>query len=362
MANNSHSLKRDKRKLEPISIEELALDSTMTGFSALFRIPVSSEQSSNRHMIDAGYRPLDISNNNRPPETGPPETGPPETGPPETGPLPRKLQIREAKLVQEGHTYGEQTVYDALWKHATVLNENIRVITIGFLRMAHLAGLAESNCKVAVAGLLDKLALEQLPDRTLAQGRTYRIHGWAAVLARRRAAGLTHVIKSRGVVFVDPKTGSPLTTAKTVPRKSRQTAESAADLPGDLNLQQTVADLASRLRRDFHPAFDDGAAGRLWRECQSSVPDCTIDEIMHFVGLKAKNLREGSIRNPIGLLLMNIPEYFTGNGVRDFRAQKGREENQHREMKERQQKYWKEIADDLSVPADERELAARFLK
>jgi hypothetical protein len=134
-----------------------------------------------------------------PRETHPPDTEPPETGPPvsmrlvttpsETTPtvsaiVPRKLQIREVKLVQEGHTYGEQTVYEALWKNGTVVNDSIRIITIGFLRMAGIAGLAESNCKAAVAGLLEKLAVERLPDKNVSQGRTYRVYSWTAVLAR----------------------------------------------------------------------------------------------------------------------------------------------------------------------------------
>src|ERR1019366_9129765 len=33
-----------------------------------------------------------------------------------------------------------------------------------------------------------------------------------AILQRRRNAGFTHCIRSRGVVFVDPNTGRPLTT------------------------------------------------------------------------------------------------------------------------------------------------------
>jgi hypothetical protein len=283
-------------------------------------------------------------------------------------PLPRKLQIREAKLVQEGHTYGEQTVYDALWKNGNPVSESVRLITIGFLRMANLVGLAESNCKIAVAGLLDKLAIERLPDLNIAQGRTYKIYGWSAILSRRRSAGLTHVLKSRGVVFVDPKTGLPLTSAKTQPRKKPGTGgvETAPPVslpePSKGGFQSTVKELASRLRQALDSSFDDSAAARLWRECQSSIQDCTIEEVVHFASLKAQKIyKDRNIRNPIGLLLMTVPEFFTGSAVNEFRLEKGRELEQQQKFQMKQREYWRRVADDPNTPLDERQLAAKFL-
>lgn len=435
MVNNSPSLKRGKRKLEPISIDELASDSTMTGFSDLFKIPTTFPQWSG---VDTGG-----------PETSAPETGPlvieprdhitpclssieasgvetdpsviapvanefcsesaqtgglvsnpslfqdpagidtaigSETDPPETSgsvsggsglivsaPLQRKLQIREAKSVQDGHTYGEQTVYGALWSHGTVVTEQMRVITIGFLRMTGIAGLAESNCKAAVAGLLDKLAIERLPDQKIALGRTYKVYSWTSVLSRRRAAGLTHVIKSRGVVFVDPKTGLRLTTAKTQPRRHKNTTTAALSVEtggtqtdGPVSVPPAspgeISELAARLRRDLDPALDDSAASRLWRECHMLVPDCTVDEILHFILLKSQVIyRDSNIKNPIGLLLMTIPEFFHGTAVHELRAQKGREEYQRRELQEQQQRYWQDVADNPGTPLNERQLALAFL-
>lgn len=483
MVNNSRSLKRGKHKLEPISIDELAGDSTMTGFSDLFKIPtgvrqprtpigwkrpseilkptiesgglVTGEPESSPPLIapvvalaNGHFPPPSMaaedslsdtaSVGTSPPQTAGPvsgpavtslrvnsqteggqkrpiETNPPETDPPVSAssfpellsaPLKRKLQIREAKVVQEGHTYGEQRVYEALWKYGAVVNEQVRVITIGFLRMAGIAGLAESNCKAAVAGLLDKLTIERLPDKNIAQGRTYKVYNWTSVLARRRGAGLTHVIKSRGVIFVDPKTGRPLTAAKTSARRQakangfetggvgiggpvsgaaggsdsrsgfstlEETHRQSMALPSSdqssqaaaqesPTLQPEIQDLASRLRKDLDSAFDDSAAGRLWRQCQKSVPDCTVDEVVHFVALKSQKIyRDRNIRNPIGLLLMSIPEFFTGSAVHELRADKRREEEQRRESQVQQRKYWEAVADDLNTSSDERELALKFL-
>ena len=209
--------------------------------------------------------------------------------------------------------------------------------------MASIAGLAESNCKVATAGLLEKLTIERLPDKNISQGRTYRVYNWTSVLARRKAAGLTHVIKSRGVIFVDPKTGAPLTLAKTQPRRPKSDKVANESNPSETSgpvsdpavsgapaFTQTEV-LASRLRQEFSGAFDDSAASRLWRECQTAVPDCTVDEIMHFVLVKGRQLnRDRNIRNPIGLLLMSVPDFFTGSAVHELRAMKKAEQEQLR--------------------------------
>ena len=67
MANNSHLLKRGRQKLEPISLDELAGDSTMTGFSDLFKIPTAAPEEFPR-----GFNPPEIANG---PETAPPVSG-----------------------------------------------------------------------------------------------------------------------------------------------------------------------------------------------------------------------------------------------------------------------------------------------
>jgi hypothetical protein len=122
-------------------------------------------------------------------------------------------------------------------------------------------------------------------------------------------------------------------------------------------------DLASRIRKDLDPAFDDSAAARLWRECQNSVPDCTIEEVVHFAGLKAQKIyKDRNIRNPIGLLLMSVPEFFTGSALKEFREQKGREVEEQREFQVKQREYWKIVAEDPSTPLDERQLATKFLR
>jgi hypothetical protein len=75
--------------------------------------------------------------------------------------------------------------------------------------MAKIARLTPKNSKINTGRLIEKLALEVIlaesPSESI--GRTYRIYGQSALMARRAEAGLTHVIRTRGVHFVDPMTG-----------------------------------------------------------------------------------------------------------------------------------------------------------
>src|SRR5437764_101435 len=77
------------------------------------------------------------------PETGVPNAGIPFSGAPHS-------RIRRATLVQDGHSFGEQALYDALWKHGDVHEKENRIITIGYRRMSELARLTVNNCKANI--------------------------------------------------------------------------------------------------------------------------------------------------------------------------------------------------------------------
>jgi len=79
--------------------------------------------------------------------------------------------------------------------------------------MSQLCRMTPKNCKINTQRLLRKLALEVLSPYNTPEsiGTTYRVYSDEAILARRREAGLEWVIRSRGVEFVDPATGSSIT-------------------------------------------------------------------------------------------------------------------------------------------------------
>lgn len=157
------------------------------------------------------------------PEKGTPEKGTPIETVPDTGapqervPFPveplivKTPRIRRAMLAQDGHSFGEQVLYDAMWKHARPYNENSRIITVGYRTMSEIAQLTVNNCKANAASLAGKLAIEEVGTFSHTHGRTYLVHSFSAIIQRRRTAGLTHYVKTRGVNFVHPETGQAIT-------------------------------------------------------------------------------------------------------------------------------------------------------
>ena len=109
----------------------------------------------------------------------------------------------------DGHSLGEEVLYQALWKAASDEASGTRTIVIGWRGMSQLCRMTPKNCKINTQRLIRKLALEVLSPYNTPEsiGTTYRVYADEAILRRRRAAGLEWVVRSRGVEFVDPTTG-----------------------------------------------------------------------------------------------------------------------------------------------------------
>ena len=128
-------------------------------------------------------------------------------------PQKRQFAVRPAHLVEDGHSRAEQQVYAQLWENATPFDEVSRLITLGFASMGRLTGLSESNARINLRSLIQKLAVAEHTtyDCATSQGRTYRIYQPAEILRRRHQAGLSWVMRrTLAVVFVDPQTKLPL--------------------------------------------------------------------------------------------------------------------------------------------------------
>jgi hypothetical protein len=236
----SASRSRQKRKLEPISLEELAGATGMSGFcsfltrDASIPVPVLDQLETSAPEttapaptaveIDAPESPALDSRYGEsavPVQTAAPAAAPEltavETGAVETDALDsryrRRPRIREAASVEDGHSLAEEAVYEAMFREGKPYRGDARILTIGLRTLAELSRMAYSNCKANVRSLVAKLALDELPGFSYTDGRTYIIHNRDEILRRRRAAGLTHVLRTRGVAFVDPKTGAPVSRA-----------------------------------------------------------------------------------------------------------------------------------------------------
>ena len=121
----------------------------------------------------------------------------------------QRLRIRRCAATHDGHSLGEEVLYQALWKAAHPESAETRTIVIGWRGMSQLCRMTPKNCKINTQRLIRKLALEVLSPYNTPEsiGTTYRVYSDEAILQRRREAGLEWVVRSRGVEFVDPATG-----------------------------------------------------------------------------------------------------------------------------------------------------------
>jgi hypothetical protein len=121
----------------------------------------------------------------------------------------QRLRIRRCAATHDGHSLGEEVLYQTLWKAAYPESDGTRTIVIGWRGMSQLCRMTPKNCKINTQRLIRKLALEVLSPYNTPEsiGTTYRVYSDEGTLQRRREAGLEWVVRSRGVEFVDPATG-----------------------------------------------------------------------------------------------------------------------------------------------------------
>lgn len=393
MSGSSRS--RQKRKLEPISIEELAGTTGMSGFcSFLTRDPSVAVPALDRLEAETSAPDLTASKSTAAgvaafemdaldsdaPQTDAPVTesegvsadsadpsgksSASDSGWPETSAVDyifhRRIRIREAVTVQDGHSLAEQAVYDAMYRAGKPYQGDSRILTIGLRTLAELARMAYSNCKANVRSLVAKRAIEEGEGFSYTDGRTYVVYSFREILRRRKAAGQTHVIRNRGVAFVDPATGKPLISVGGTGAPDSGASKTGASAPGapasvsgaltsgrsgapsSLESSAPVADphiknrqliknknqesssslaaVVSALRR-YIPDVDDEAASELWSRCLENASSAQVAEVVHFIDLKAG---KPGIRMPLGFLLTAVPKCFLGDSYSQFREERQR--------------------------------------
>ena len=107
--------------------------------------------------------------------------------------------------------------------------------------MSHLARLSLNNCRQNIRSLIHKLAIEEIRAEQSSEkiGKTYLLYSQAAIMRRRKAAGLEWVIRTKGVVFVDAHTGAILTDRSPI---RNQTSDSVSTSDTDsVSHSKTIA-------------------------------------------------------------------------------------------------------------------------
>ena len=268
----------------------------------------------------------------------------------------RRPKIRLASTVQDGHSLAEQAVYDAMFKAGKPYQGESRILTTGLRTLAEKARMAYANCKANVHSLINKLAVEDYGGGfSYTTGRTYIIYSFGEILKRRRVAGLTHVIRTRGVAFVDPKTGI---------RPDVQITCSGALDTGALDLMTSALVPGAPAYRDFrkeqeqqHSAVDpaivkelgkygpisDAAAADLVDLCKAVCPELTTEEITLMIDQKMASTKVPS--NAIGLLRIALPLCFQGDSFLQFRHDLAQMHDAERRARATQQRLDEEAAE-----------------
>jgi hypothetical protein len=259
-------------------------------------------------------------------------------------PAARRHHVRRAVLAQDGHSSGEEVLYQSLWncRYARQESKETKLVTIGWKAMSKLARLTPRNTRRNCQSLMEKLAVEQLSEENSREsiGRTYRLFSYKAILERRRAAGMEWITRSRGVNFVP----SPATAA-TEPAATISKAEPASQpgLFGNSPGRESGTELAPDAKRDpgakrdtgsaaalpapivktlreYLPDVDDASVVALIHACREKTPDATEEEIHYFVRIKADLMhRMGTVKSPMGFLKTSVPRCFEGESFRQFR-------------------------------------------
>lgn len=249
------------------------------------------------------------------------------------------LKLYRCFSAQDGHSFAEERLYNALWhsRHALIESDETRLITVGWDLMSKLAGMTPRNAKENCLRLIQKLAVEKVESHRSEEriGTTYRLYSYNLILQRRRRAGLEWITRNRGgVAFVTAPTISPRDTVPLRPSTFRSTVPSqatvcvpseapdtvpseATPLDKDLvNTSQTsssqTASVVSNTAKQHGVMLDDDAVRTLIGKCRNGTPGATEQEIAHFTTQKITQLRgRRNVENWVGMLLVAVPLYFS---------------------------------------------------
>ena len=295
-----------------------------------------------------------------------------------------RSKVRRCALAQDGHSLGEEAIYQVLWRagrpESSDLNSS-RTVRMGAADIGYKVNMAKKNVRQNIAKLYEKLALEILEnfETMSSQARLYRVFSYKQILERRRAAGLEYVLRNKGVLFCS-KDGAGLvaspayvnspgdaTSIRPAPPKkrrvalSREAASYQPPLPPPVALEQSEdADLiaVSQALNRYWPV-DQPAAVQLLRACRNVRADARADEIAFFVREKLELARQSrSISNPTGLILSTVPQSFVGSTFLDFRKRMERQAALAAEEAERKRQEEAELRVWLKKEYEEAERAA----
>jgi hypothetical protein len=296
----------------------------------------------------------------------------------------RPLVAHKCILAQDGHSRTEEALYQILWRNGKKVSPDdaYRITQIPQSALAQaMQNMTTKNLRIALDRLVEKLSIGE--EASFVRGnrtsRTWRVYSYASILRRREAAGLTHVVKDKGVRFVDIST-TPIKTTRVLlisdseatpvaPTVATPVVPTPRSLLGELSFQENktttngaVPQLAKLLNAWI--TFDDQAVEMLWQACARGTPDCTPEEIDEFARTKLLLIQSGKIDNPTGLLICQVPKFFENGGSlalkqrrEAVRRRREEEERRQKELREQQQ----QILNDPNATEEDKQWARLML-
>jgi predicted transcriptional regulator len=280
----------------------------------------------------------------------------------EQGDLVPQGRVKRIRLAQDVINSAEESVYDTLWtaKNQTDEREVSRVVQAGYDYLVKRTRLSKKTIQRIVAKLIDKdfIAIERPADIYQRTSTVYRVFSYKAVLDRHVQRGRSHVAKmGPGFSYVHPmedprrsavnaarqgnlstvdKQNAPTVVKKAPSTPANPTTEIVAGSDGSTVVRPTttfigrvVLDNNSSSSSAIHQVLskygvvDDDVVDRLIRNCKHQAPDCTIEEIIHFIEEKGSLVRvkDSRIYSPIGFLLTAVPKCLSGDAFRFYREE-----------------------------------------
>lgn len=308
-------------------------------------------------------------------------------------------RVKRIRLAQDVLNPAEESVYDALWNTRAPLSEDrepFRIVQAGYDYLGKRTRLSKKTIQRIIAKLINKnfIAVEEPADIYQRSSTVYRVYGYKEVLERHMKQGRSYVAKiGPGFSYVRPFNDTLVDLAtvdigdlstvvncdmSTVVNMSTVTVDSL-DLSTVVNLTTThigIHDLGSKSSSSAihealasYGAVDDELVNKLIRSCQDQVPDCSADEIAHFIAEKGALIRVsgGRIYNPIGFLLTAVPKCFCGEAFQFYRAEvekRGKAEATREALKLAELDEWRREQEarleDTDVPEEEKLFIREF--
>jgi predicted transcriptional regulator len=282
----------------------------------------------------------------------------------ENGDLVSAARVRRIRLAQDVINSAEESVYDTLWNAKLMASndrESSRLVQAGYDYLVKRTRLSRKTIQRIIAKLLEKdfIAVETRADIYQRTATVYRVFSYKAVLDQNTRKGRLYVAKmGPGFSYARPLDASqpvpdmatvdtPLVTpivngdtstvdraaTVTVVKTDRPTVvKMSPHLLDSKNLDKKASSSSPAVRNALanYGRVDDDILTQLIAACRSYAPDCTDDEIVHFVHEKGQAVkrRDNRVQNPLGFLLTAVPKCFSPQTLQEFRAEQSRESRQ----------------------------------